>query len=333
MKDAMTSRIALSRWNALLLLWVCGLAVAADPLPSWNDTAPKAAVIAFVEKITRAGGPDFVPQELRIAVFDMDGTLIPEQPVPAAVIPIVSEVKRAVAANPALAEKPAVAALLKGDVKALHDAGEQGAADIIAAATADRTVEEVAASMRRLIEAAKHPRLQRPFTELGYRPMVELLDYLRANGFSTWICSGSPVTFTRALSQPMFGIPVQQVLGSHVRTRFAERDGRSVLLYTDQLDHISDKEGKPPVIDLGIGERPLLVGGNVRSGGDIAMMRYAKDRHGPSLQLLINHDDAEREFAYAEPDGYSLREAAAHGFMVVSMKNDWARIFSEPTSR
>lgn len=198
-----TIRATRSRWGALLLLWVCGLAIAADPLPSWNDTAPKAAVIAFVEKITRAGGPDFVPQEQRIAVFDMDGTLIPEQPVPAAVIPIVSELKRAVAANPALAGKPAV----------------------------------------------------------------------------------------------------------------------------------SDKEGKPPVIDLGIGMRPLLVGGNVRSGGDIAMMRYSNDRHGPSPQLLINHDDAERELAYAEPDGYSLREAAAHGFMVVSVRNDWARIFSEPTAR
>ena len=274
-----------------------------------------------------------MPRELRIAVFDMDGTLIPEQPVPAAVIPIVGEVKRAVAANPALAEKPAVAALLKGDVNALHAAGEQGAADILAAATADRTVEEVAADLHRLIDAARHPRFQRPFTELAYRPMVELLDYLRANGFSTWICSGSPVAFTRALSQPMFAIPAQQVLGSHVRTRFAERDGRSVLLYTHELDHISDKEGKPPVIELGIGVRPLLVGGNVRSGGDIAMMRYSKDRRGPSLQLLINHDDAEREFAYAEPDGYSLGAASKYGFMVVSMKNDWARVFTEPPTR
>ena len=316
----------------ILLSVALAFAAGADPLPSWNDTAPKAAVIAFVERISRTGGPDFVPEADRIAVFDMDGTLIPEQPVPAAAIPIVDEVKRAIAADPAVADKPAIAALLKGDVKGLQAAGEQGAADLIAVVTADRTVEQAGEDMRRLIGAARHPRFQRPFTELGYQPMLELLDYLRANGFRTWICSGSPVAFTRQLSQPMFGIPPEQVLGSHVRTRFTERDGRSVLVYPRQLDHLSDKEGKPPVIDLGIGARPVLVGGNVRSGGDIAMMRYSKDRRGPSLQLLINHDDAEREFAYAEPDGYSLREAGKHGFTVISMKNDWRQIFAAPAA-
>jgi phosphoglycolate phosphatase-like HAD superfamily hydrolase len=300
----------------------------ADPLPSWNDTAVKQAMVEFIKAVVEEGGAGFVPVEQRIAVFDMDGTLIPEQPLPAAAIPLIDGLKSAVKADPSLARKPAIAALLAKDKAALAAIGEEGVAEIIAAITADRTVEEAAKAITDLMANSDHPTLGRPYTKLGYQPMLELMDYLEANGFQTWICSGSPVLFTRQFSETMFGIPPQRVMGSSIQTSFAERNGKSVLVFGSAIEHINDKDGKPPTINLAIGSRPLFVGGNVRSFGDIAMMRYSKDRDGPSFQLLINHDDAEREFAYAEPGDVSLHSAKTYGFHVVSMRSDWRAIFS-----
>ena len=324
--------LAISVVAGLVLLLFALRTHAAEPLPSWNDTGPKQAVLAFVDKVTREGGSDFVPVDQRIAVFDMDGTLIPEKPLPAAVMPIVEDVKTAATKNPALKQKPAIAALLEGDAAGVAAAGEAGLVDIISAATDGRTTEEVGASTRKVLETVKDPRYGKPYTELAYQPMVELVNHLHENGFQVWICSGSPVLFTRQFPRSTFGIPPQQILGSSVHTQFVERDGRTVLVYTNKIDHINDKEGKPVTINLAIGQRPLFVGGNVGNGGDIAMMRYSKDRAGPSFQLLINHDDAAREFAYAEKDGYSLDAAKKYGFNVVSIAKDWATIFRDPSS-
>jgi phosphoglycolate phosphatase-like HAD superfamily hydrolase len=314
------------------LLLLSFVAQAADPLAAWNNTATKQAIITFVQKVTTPGGTDFIPVEQRIAVFDMDGTLMVEKPLPAAVMPIVAEVKAAVEQHPELKNKPAVAALLSGNIPALEATGQAGLNDVVSAATEGRTTDDVATDMQHLVATMKNQHYGKPYTQLGYEPMIELLGYLRANGFQTWIASGSPVAFTRAFSQQVFGIPPQQVIGSSLETRFAEKDHRAVLLYTGKIGHIDDREGKPPAINLAIGMRPVFVAGNVGGQGDIAMMRYSKDRVGPSFQLLINHDDATREFAYAEKNHYSLDAARQYGFTVASIKDDWSNVFTTSPS-
>jgi phosphoserine phosphatase len=311
---------------ALVIAFVSStLVLAKSPaLPSWSDTATTAAIEDFVTRVTTEGSTDFVPVADRIAVFDMDGTLIVEKPLPAALAPIVDGIKAAVSNDPAIAERPAISAFLKGDTKALAAAGEAGFVEIASTALAGRTLDQAAADLRKQMFSADGK-----LTGVKpYQPMRELIDYLEANDFEVWICSGSPVLFTRAFSDEAFGIPVERVMGTTLVTKFTERDGKSQLVIGDSVSHINDKEGKPPTINQAVGKRPLLVGGNVLSGGDIAMMRYSRDRDGPSLQLLINHDDAAREFAYAEPDNFSLGAAERYGFHVVSIKNDWATVFA-----
>jgi phosphoglycolate phosphatase-like HAD superfamily hydrolase len=297
-----------------------------DPLPSWHNTPTKQAILEFVAKVTRAGGPDFAPVRERLTVFDMDGTLVPEKPIPLALIPVLADIKEAVAKKPWLGDRPAVAALLKGDEAALHDAGEQGINDLIAVATDGKTTEEIVQNVRPLMEKTTHQKFGVPYARVIYQPMLELLAHLEANGFTSWICSGSPVLITRELTEGMFGIPPERVMGSHAGTTLDERAGRTMLVFDGRVGHLNDREGKPVTINLALGTRPLFVGGNEGGRGDIAMMRWSKDRKGPSFQLLINHDDAEREFAYAEPDSYSLNAARTYGFHVVSIKRDWKTI-------
>lgn len=302
------------------------VAAQTDPLPSWSDTPAKQAIVAFVAKVTQAGGADFVPEAQRVAVFDLDGTLVPEKPLFPAVIPVMAEIKEAVAKNPALGDKPMVAALLKGDYAALDALDEQGANDLIAAATDGKTTEEIVRNVRPLLAKTRNEKFGVPYGRAVYRPMRELLAYLEANGFRNWICTGSPLLIIREFSQDMFGIPPERVMGANVRTRLDERDGKTVLVFAGTLENMNDKEGKPVTIHRAIGMRPVFVAGNVGSHGDIAMMRWSRDRDGPSFQLLINHDDAEREFAYAELDNYSLNAAKKYGFQVVSIKRDWKTI-------
>jgi len=298
-----------------------------DVLPSWNEGPTRTAVIDFVTAATREGDAGYIAPEARVAVFDMDGTLMPEKPLPGAVLPLMADVKAAVAKHPELKQQPGVAAFLAGDLKGLQALGESGLAQIVAAAVDDRTADDVSVDMAREERAAPNPHFGQPYTKLAYRPMVELLRYLEANGFQTWICSGSPVAYTRGMSQEVFGIPPERVIGSSLQTRFGERDGKTVLTYTGKVEHLTDREGKPPVIHLAIGRRPVFVGGNVGGVGDVAMMRYAMDRGGPSFALLVNHDDAAREFVYAEKNGDSLAAAARYHFRVVSIKNDWKTVF------
>ncbi|UPG95552.1 HAD family hydrolase [Luteibacter aegosomatissinici] len=300
---------------------------AADVLPSWNDGPARHAIVAFVTAATQQGGAGFIPPEARIAVFDMDGTLMTERPAPGAVLPVVADVRAAVAKHPELGNEPAVAALLKGDLHGVLAQGESGLAQVVAAAIDGRDADQVAAAMASEERALPNARYHVPYTRLAYRPMVELLRYLEANGFQTWICSGSPIAYTRGMSREIFGIPPERVMGSALQTRLEERDGKVVLAYTGKVEHVTDREGKPPVINLALGRHPVFVAGNVGGVGDVAMMRYAMDRGGPSFALLINHDDAGREFAYAEKGGESLAAAARYHFQVVSMKNDWQTVF------
>jgi phosphoglycolate phosphatase-like HAD superfamily hydrolase len=277
-------------------------------LPSWNDGAARSAIIAFVTAATQQGGAGYIAPEARVAVFDMDGTLVTEKPVPGAVLPVLADVKAAVAKSPDLAKQPGVAALLSGDPRAVLAQGEAGLAQVVATAIDGRDTDQVAVDMAREERALPNARYRLPYPRLAYRPMLELLRYLEANGFQTWICSGSPLAYTRGMSQEVFGIPPERVMGSALQTRVEERAGRMVLAYTGRIEHVTDRDG------------------------DVAMMRYAMDRGGPAFALLVNHDDAGREFAYAEKGGESLAAAARYHFHVVSMKNDWVTVF-DPTVR
>lgn len=317
----------LGAWAALLLAAAAALAQD-DPLASWNDTATKQAVIAFVAAATTEGDAGFVSRDQRIAVFDMDGTLIPEKPVPAALVPVMADIEKLVAEKPILADRPAVSAFMEGDFAALHALGEEGINDLLAALTDGKTTEDFARNILPLMRQTRHAKFGVSFIDAVYGPMAELIDYLEANGFEVWICSGSPILFSRAVSMEMLGIPPQRVMGSHAGTKLDERNGRTVLVFDGTIAHLNDREGKPVTIDLAIGKRPVFVGGNEGGRGDIAMMRWSKDRDGPSFQLLIDHDDAVREFEYAEPDNYSLDAAKKYGFHVVSIKNDWKTVMA-----
>jgi len=301
---------------------------AQDPLPSWNDTAPKKAIVAFVEKVTKEGSPDFIQPNERIATFDNDGTLWCEKPMPIQLFFALDRVKELAPQHPEWKDKEPFASLLKGDVKAAMAGGEHALLEIVMATHTGMTTGEFEKMVKDWIATAKHPTTKQPFTKMVYQPMIELLAYLRANGFKTFIVSGGGIEFMRPWTEGVYGIPPEQVVGSSGKTKYEIRDGQPVLVKLAEINFIDDKEGKPVGINQHIGRKPILSAGNVFSGGDIAMLRYCQSHPGATLQLMVNHDDAVREFAYAEPDGASLKAAAANGWMVVNMKNDWKNIFA-----
>jgi phosphoserine phosphatase len=301
-----------------------------DPLPSWNEGPARQAVLGFVQRVTTPGGPDFVPVEERIAVFDNDGTLWAEKPLPNEVYFVLARLRELAARNPSLAERQPFKAALEGDAAYFHQTGAQAVLALFAATHAGMTQEEFAYEVRRFLSDGRHPQLRRPFTSVAYQPMLELLVYLRANGFQTWISSGGTLDFIRVFAPSTYGVPPEQTIGSELQRESRRADGRLSIYRLPHSEHLNDHDGKPVGIDRHIGRRPLLVAGNVLSGGDIAMMEYSRGRGRPSLQLLINHDDAAREFAYAEKDGASLAAARRFGFVVVSMKEDWKFVFPPP---
>lgn len=296
-----------------------------DPLPSWNNGSVKASIIKFVTGITTEGSPTFVPVDDRIATFDNDGTLWCEQPI-IQVLSLKNKLDEVVAANPSVKKKQPFKAALEGDTAYLVQAGEEAIMEIIALTVANRSEEDFRAEVATFFKTTTHPKFKVPITQMTYLPMLELLNYLRANGFQTWICSGGGIDFIRVITQEIYGIPPQQVIGSTLREEFRTSDGKNYIWRLPQISRINDKTGKPVGIDLHIGQRPLFAAGNVRSGGDIAMLTYCQGRSN-SFQLLIDHDDAEREFAYSEKDNASLAAALTNGWTVVSIKNDWQKVF------
>src|SRR5262249_18595379 len=298
-----------------------------DPLPSWNECAAKRGIIDFVTRVTREGGPDFVPVADRIATLDNDGTLWVEKPLPMEVYFLFARVSELAAKDPSLKERQPFKAALEGDAAYFHERGKKAVLELFVGTETGMDQEGFTAEARRFIEQWRHPKLDRPFTELAYQPMIELLAHLRKNGFQTWISSGGTVDFIRVYAPQIYGIPIDQIIGTELKRESRMEGGRLVVWRLPEIEMINDKEGKPVGIDRHIGKRPIFVAGNVGNNGDIAMMEYSKGRAGPSFQLLINHDDDAREFAYAEKDNASLDAAKKYGFTVVSIKSDWKTVF------
>jgi phosphoserine phosphatase len=300
------------------------------PLPSWNDGAARAAILSFVSRVTQLRGPDYVRPGERIAVFDNDGTLWSEQPVQGQVFFLIDRVKELAAKDPAIKARQPFKALLEHDMKTLHELGKRGLMELFAATHAGVSEDEFDEIARAWFAAARHPKLGRPFPRLAYQPQIELLEFLRANGFKTYIVTGGGVDFVRAFAEEAYGIPHEQVIGSSARLRYDAHGGDAMLMKTAELDSFDDREAKPQNIGLHIGRRPLLAFGN--SDGDLAMLRYVKAGADPRLALLLHHDDAEREFAYdrdfrLSPLADALDHADDYGIEVVSMKRDWAEVF------
>ncbi len=298
-----------------------------DPLPSWNSGTVKTAIIEFVNSTTTLGGPDYLSPENRIATFDNDGTLWAEKPLIQGMF-VLERLKALVKMNPSLREKQPFKAALDGDLAYIKQVGEEAVMELLAAVHANQTQETFVTEARHFFETGIHPTLNVPYTQLAYKPMQELIAYLQKNDFQTWICSGGGVDFIRLISESMYGISSQQVIGSSLKKEFIEKEGQFAIWRTDKLNSFNDKAVKPVNIDLHIGQRPILAAGNVRNGGDIAILNYSQGGKQKSLQLLINHDDAEREFAYAEADNASLTAAQTNNWQVISMKKDWKQIFA-----
>lgn len=304
------------------------------PLPSWNDGAAKSAILDFVARVTTPG-KDFVPRTRRIATFDNDGTLWCEQPLQTQVFFSHQRLEAMAKVDPELKEKQPFKAYLERDMQAIKGLGKQGLFEVGAATHAGLTEDEFAAAARSWLASARHPKLGKRFIDLVYEPQLELLEYLRANGFKTFIVTGGGIDLVRALAEDAYGIPPEQVVGSSVKTSFEMRDGRGVLVKQAAIDSFDDREVKPHNIGLHIGRRPILAFGN--SDGDLAMLRYVRTGDGPRLGLLLHHDDAEREFAYdrdfaLSPLADALEHAAEYGLTVVSMKDDWRTVFAPESS-
>jgi phosphoserine phosphatase len=303
-----------------------------DPLPSWNETAPKAAIVAFVGKATTEGSADFVPEAERIAVFDNDGTLWTEHPMYVQLAFALDRVKAEAPNHPEWKTTQPFQAVLEGDMKALAAAGEKGLVELIMATHAGMTTDEFRKTVTDWIATARDPRFKKPYTELVYQPMLELLSYLRANGFKTFIVSGGGIEMMRPWSERVYGIPPEQVVGSSIKTEFEMKDGAPTLFRLPQVNFIDDKAGKPVGINEHIGRKPIAAFGN--SDGDLEMLQWTTMAPGARFGLIVHHTDAEREYAYDRDSEFgrldkALDAAAGNNWTVVDMKNDWKRIFPE----
>jgi len=305
---------------------------AGDPMPSWNAAAAKKSIVSFVEKTTDVGSADFVPIAERIAVFDNDGTLWSEQPMYFQAIFIFDRIKELAPQHPEWKSKEPFASVLKGDMKAALAGGEHALLEMVMATHAGMTAGEFEKSVTDWVSTAKHPTTGRPYTEMVFQPMLEVLAYLRANGYKTFIVSGGGIDFMRPWAERVYGIPPEQVVGSSIKTKYEVRDGKPVLIKVPELNFIDDKEGKPIGIHQHIGRRPIIAFGN--SDGDFQMLEWTTTRNGPSLALLVHHDDAEREWAYDRESHIGklergLDEGPERGWVIVSMKDDWRRVIGE----
>ena len=321
-----------------LLLLAASCAFAAAPLESWNDTPTKQAIVNFVERVTKEGSPDFVPVPERIATFDNDGTLWSEQPMYFQAYFVFDRVKALAPQHPEWKDQEPFASLLKGDIKGVMASGEKGLVVLLAATHAGMTTDEFAKTVADWIATAKNPKTGQRFVDMTFLPMRELLDYLRANGFKTFIVSGGGVEFMRPWAERVYGIPPEQVVGSSLKMKFELRDGIPVIVKLPEINLVDDKEGKPVGIQQYIGRRPIAAFGN--SDGDLQMLQWTTIGRGtddktPRMGLIVHHTDAEREFAYDRESHFgrldkALDEAPKRGWVVVDMKTDWKTIFPEP---
>ena len=300
-------------------------------LISWNEGPAQAAITSFVARVTTEGGPDFVPPADRIAVFDNDGTLWAEQPMYFQLAFALDRVKALAPQHPEWKTQEPFRPLLAGDVKAFLAGGEHAVVGAVAAAHSGVTTEEFAGIVREWLTTAQHPRDGRRYLDHVYQPMIELLDYLRANGFKTFIVSGGGVEFMRCFAESAYGIPPEQVIGSQGKLRFEERDGKPALLKLPDIQFVDDGPGKPAGIQTFLGRRPIAAFGN--SDGDLQMLQWTTSGSGLRFGLIVHHTDAEREWAYdrQSPVGkldQALDAAAAGGWTVVDMRKDWKQVFA-----
>jgi haloacid dehalogenase-like hydrolase len=301
-----------------------------DPLPSWNEGPAKQAIVAFVGRVTRQGGPDFVPPAERIATFDNDGTLWCEHPMYVQLAFALDRVKAMAPLHPEWKGKQPFKAALEGDMETLAAAGEHGIGELVMATHAGMTSEEFAKIVTDWLATARDPRFERPYTELVYQPMLELLAFLRANGFTTYIVSGGGIEFMRPWSERVYGVRPEQVVGSSIKMKFEIRRGIPILFRLPEMNFVDDGPGKPVGINAHVGRRPIAAFGN--SDGDLQMLQWTTMSGGVRFGLIVHHTDAEREYAYDRDTPFgrldkALDAAAANRWTVVDMKTDWKIIF------
>ena len=301
-----------------------------DPLPSWNNTAPKQTIINFVQRVTRHGSPDFVSADQRIATFDNDGTLWVEKPLPVQLFFVIDRVHQLAPKHPAWKTTQPFKGVLEGDTKAVAATGEKGIMQLMAATHTGMTSTEFQKIVTDWIATAQHPRFKRPYIQCVYQPMLELLAYLRANGFKTYIVSGGGIEFMRPWTEQVYGVPPEQVVGSSIKTKYEMVSGQPVLMRLPEINFIDNGDGKAIGINQYIGRRPIAAFGN--SDGDQQMLEWTAAGPGLRLMLLVHHTDAVREYAYDRQDKLArldkaLDEAHAKGWTIVDMKNDWKTIF------
>jgi phosphoglycolate phosphatase-like HAD superfamily hydrolase len=311
------------------LAWMAN-ASAADPLPSWNDGPSKQAIVTFVGKVTKQGSPEFVPQAERIATFDNDGTLWSEQPIYFQFQFALDRVKALAPQHPEWKTTEPYKYLLSGDMKSFMAGGEKSLMTVLATAHSGMTTDEFAGTVKDWLATAKHPKTKRPYDQMVYQPMLELLAYLRANGFKTFIVSGGGVEFMRTFAEKTYGIPPEQVVGSQGKLKYELRDGKPVLVKQAEIQFVDDGPGKAAGIQTFIGRRPIAAFGN--SDGDLQMLQWTTAGPGARFGLIVHHTDATREWAYDRNSHIgqldkALDEGRAKGWTIVDMKKDWKRIY------
>lgn len=323
----------MKRMNIILLLialFASGCSSFQDPLPSWNEGPAKESIKQFVKKTTTPGSADFVAKEDRIAVFDNDGTLWAEQPMYFQLAFVLDRLHELAPEHPEWKMTQPYKAALENDMETLHGYGEKGLIQLLMATHAGMTTEEFEQIVKDWLATARHPRFNRPYTECVYQPMLELLDYLRDNGFQTWIVSGGGIEFMRPWTQRVYGIPPQQVVGSSIKRKYEIKDGKPAIIREPNINFINDKSGKPVGIQEHIGKRPIAAFGN--SDGDFQMIEWATSAPGLRLGVIVHHTDEIREWAYDRKSSIGrlnrgLDEAKARGWVVVDMKQDWNQVF------
>jgi phosphoglycolate phosphatase-like HAD superfamily hydrolase len=330
------TRIARTVATLALCATARNVLAADDPLPSWNDGAAKQALLEFVAAVTDEGGADYVAPADRIATFDNDGTLWVSHPIYTQAAFAIDRVGELAPRHPEWKDREPFKAVLTGDHEAMAEFTEGDWAKIVAVTHAGMTNEAFSEIVRKWLQTATHPRFERPYTALAYQPMLEVMRYLRENGFRTYIVTGGGQEFVRVFSDEVYGVPVEQVMGSSIVTKYEHKDGKPVLMREPEVFFIDDKDGKPVGINLMIGKRPHAAFGN--SGGDRQMLEWTGGGDGARLMMLVLHDDADREYAYGPANGLPdtkvgtfpqdlMDEAEQKGWVVISMKNDWKRIF------